>query len=287
MIKSITGLLSFLFAISSCYYLVFWSMFNVDIFQYIAIEDIIKGVAYPMRSALLLAGFGILLTTIALITETKMVKPYLNKSITNYRTREFQLLRNTIIVLSGVIITSAILIYLIIYQSNYYIRIGPLNIIAYTIPFLSFLLAIAAHRLTNLYFISKNSKSYNMTQNNWPARIKKATKQGEARDTKHETSYTYSTLIQYVSIGTIFYFITSALMLGILNAETIITKTEYDYATGIKCNLVPNKSNARIIYLGTVSSKLIFSDTLMRSYFVIDQDAIPSLHLHHTHKSIK
>jgi hypothetical protein len=56
MIKSTAVVLGFLFGLSTAYYLSFWGFFGIDIFQYIAIEDIIKGIAYPLR----LAGVWIL-----------------------------------------------------------------------------------------------------------------------------------------------------------------------------------------------------------------------------------
>jgi hypothetical protein len=40
-----------LFGLSTAYYLSFWSYFNVNVLQYMAVEDIIKGIAYPLRFA--------------------------------------------------------------------------------------------------------------------------------------------------------------------------------------------------------------------------------------------
>jgi hypothetical protein len=56
MIKSTAVVLGFLFALSTAYYLSFWSFFDIDVFQYIAVSDIIKGIAYPLR----FAGVGLL-----------------------------------------------------------------------------------------------------------------------------------------------------------------------------------------------------------------------------------
>ena len=71
MIKSTAVVLGFLFGISIAYYLSFWTSFDIDVFQYIAIEDIIKGIAYPLRYAgvwlvvaVALVGFVITISTI-------------------------------------------------------------------------------------------------------------------------------------------------------------------------------------------------------------------------------
>jgi hypothetical protein len=48
-LKSTATILGFLFVLSTAYYLSFWSFFNLNVFPYIAVEDIIKGIAYPLR----------------------------------------------------------------------------------------------------------------------------------------------------------------------------------------------------------------------------------------------
>ena len=50
-IKSTAFILGYLFAIATAYYLSFWSYFDIDVFQFISVEDIIKGIAYPLRFA--------------------------------------------------------------------------------------------------------------------------------------------------------------------------------------------------------------------------------------------
>lgn len=52
-LESSTKIFGYLFALSIVYYLSFWINFDINIFQYIAIEDIIKGIAYPLRFAAL------------------------------------------------------------------------------------------------------------------------------------------------------------------------------------------------------------------------------------------
>jgi hypothetical protein len=71
MIKSTAVTLGFLFGLSITYYLSFWTSFDIDVFQYLAIEDIIKGVAYPLRYAgvwlvvaVALVGFMVAVSTI-------------------------------------------------------------------------------------------------------------------------------------------------------------------------------------------------------------------------------
>ena len=75
MLKSAAAVLGFLFALSTAYYLSFWGYFGIDAFQFIAVEDIIKGIAYPLRFAgAWLSGlfvFIIVLTSFSAVTKYK------------------------------------------------------------------------------------------------------------------------------------------------------------------------------------------------------------------------
>lgn len=62
-LESSTKILVFLFLLSITYYLSFWIHFDINIFQYIALEDITKGIAYPLR----FAGVGIVAIAVFII----------------------------------------------------------------------------------------------------------------------------------------------------------------------------------------------------------------------------
>lgn len=133
MIKSITGLLCFLFVISSCYHLVFWSRFNIDAFQYIAIEDIIKGVLYSMSSAILLAGIAFIFIIAALIFE--VLKIDLSTTKAYLVNREVQLLRFVIIAMFILIMIPSSIIHSTIYDLHGHLSESLLSIISYILPF--------------------------------------------------------------------------------------------------------------------------------------------------------
>lgn len=62
-LESSTKILFFLFVLSISYYLAFWTHFDINVFQYLAIEDITKGIAYPLR----FAGVGILFLSAVIV----------------------------------------------------------------------------------------------------------------------------------------------------------------------------------------------------------------------------
>lgn len=284
MIKSITGLLGFLFVISSCYSLVFWDRFNVDIFQYMSVEDIIKGVVYSMRSAILLAAVAMACIAAGLIFE--VLKRRLNIPKFSYAREEVRFLRSIIITMFLLIMIPGIIIHSNIYETNNHIDIYWLSKFAYAMPFFSLLFGIATYRLINIHFSDINNELTIPTKSEWLSRLRRATRKTK-KEQKPEFLYTYSILIQYASIGAFFYFLTSAITLGILNAEKIISKNEYDYATGIKPRLIPSAFNAGVIYLGATSTRLIFADTLIQSHFIVNKDSVLSLHVHHMDPSIR
>jgi hypothetical protein len=49
MLKSTAVFLGLLFGLATAYYLSYWGFFSINAFPYLAVEDIIKGVAYPLR----------------------------------------------------------------------------------------------------------------------------------------------------------------------------------------------------------------------------------------------
>lgn len=63
MLKSTAAFLGFLFGLATANYLSYWGFFNINAFQYMAVEDIIKGIAYPLRygGAWLLGAIGLIL----------------------------------------------------------------------------------------------------------------------------------------------------------------------------------------------------------------------------------
>lgn len=72
-VKSTAFILGYLFAIASAYYLSFWGYFDIDVFQFISVEDIIKGIAYPLRFADV-GIIGIFVFFVALYTFIAMTK---------------------------------------------------------------------------------------------------------------------------------------------------------------------------------------------------------------------
>jgi len=52
MLKTTAVYISFLGLLSVIYHLVYWGRFDIDVFQYIALQDFITGIAYPLRVAI-------------------------------------------------------------------------------------------------------------------------------------------------------------------------------------------------------------------------------------------
>jgi hypothetical protein len=280
MIKSITSLLSLLFVISSFYYLFFWGRFNIDIFQYIAIEDIIKGVAYSMRPAILLIPAFVIAFATALAFEKSNLGTAVSKTSIQ---REEKLLRGTIAFCIVCLVVAGSTIYVYLYDNNTkagILTISSLTILAYATPFASFLFAISMHRLVNIHYDNENSTLRSSDKkNNYGLLIKIRALRDEAKASLPQPHSTITSFIEYTSSGLFAYFLTSAIMLGILNSEKIIKLNEYDFVTGVKASILPK--NNRVIYLGAVSTGYIFSDTLMKSCFIVSKDSIPSLNIHH------
>lgn len=273
MIKSIAGLLSFLLVISTCYYLIFWSIFGVDISQYLEIQDVIKGVVYPMRSAIFLVTVMGGIASTALIFE--VLKLNLGPPKAYYVEKEVQLLRGFIIAATVYIVVVSVAIHTDVYGGYHSISIKSLERLASLTQLVSFFFALAVYRLTNIYLETENNNEKSLL-----TRVMQMVG-AKAGVSNIQPRYTYSMLTQYVSVGLFAYLLTSAVASGILNAEKIIHRTDYDYVTDMKSSLIPPRFSNGAIYLGAISTKLIFADTLMHSYFIVNADSVPSLHIHH------
>ena len=282
MIRSIASLLSCLFIISSCYYLCFWGRFNIDIFQYIAIEDMIKGVLYSISSAiawafviLLIVGFSLMFELVDF--DSKTPKEYSPKIEANF-------LRHVIKVVFWIILPLGIIAYHEVDKSNRdneYFTGDLFYKILYVIPLLSLILSISSYRLIIVYINNIDNMPIKSEKRNLLTTLLELTKKIFVIKPKVDSSYIYTSLLEYLTIGLFVYLLTSAVTLGILNSEKIIKGVEYNYVTEISPSLIPGSYKGKVIYLGTISSRVLLADTLIRSYFVVDKDSVPSLHIHH------
>ena len=248
LIKSTALVLGFLFAISTAYYLSFWSHFDVDALQYMAVEDIIKGVAYPLRfMGLWLAGLIVLavvtLATIDILTSSLPIK-YSKISL-------------------GVFMGYTLLVG-IFYTLTYFNKIqADKDITSIGSSFLfSFFFAF-------IYWLT--DKKYD-----------------QEKTAASQAQQTYSKIHPAVSISNklvIFLFIflpISAIIAGQTDAKKILNKEQYDY---VMASDLP-KDSVRLappylLFLGAAGEKYIFADTAQSERLIIDKEELKTVRIHH------
>lgn len=71
MLKTTAFYISFLGLLSVIYHTIYWGQFDTDIFQFIALQDFITGIAYPLRTAL---AFAVVFLVLIALTHPLILK---------------------------------------------------------------------------------------------------------------------------------------------------------------------------------------------------------------------
>jgi hypothetical protein len=237
-LKSTAVILGFLFSLSIAYYISFWSNFHVDVFQHIAIEDIIKGIAYPLRYAGFLLIFFVGYMLIAVATTE-----YYAKGQSAPSKFQFWVLFITSLLLS----VFFVLVYFKKQEGNIF--------------YIGLMLSLAASAL--FFDIYKTADGiYNRKK-------QAATIQGIAFDEKHPA---LKFMDDIIIASAVFLFI-SALVTGQADARNILEGKRFDYI--MLKNLPKDKIHTNqpyLVLLGAISEKYILIDCSHTERFYVDKD---------------
>ena len=250
-IKSTALVLGFLFGLSTAYYLSFWSHFDIDVFQYMAVEDIIKGVAYPLRFVgLWLIGLSILVVvTLAVIDVTKDPMP-------SKKTK-----RILWAFIGYAIITTVF--YLLIYLDK--------------IPGDKDLASIGCSFIFSFFF----AFIYWLTDYMHEQKKKTALQNQQTYEKQRPIVYITDSLVIFLLI----LFPISAIISGQTNAKKILNSEQYDY---IMTRDLPKDTvrmtQAYLVFLGAIGEKYIFTDTKQQERFIIDKEELKIMRIHHFDK---
>lgn len=242
MIRSTATVLGFLFFLSVAYYLSFWSYFDINIFQYMAVEDIIKGIAYPLRYAgIWILGFFtfLVLLFISFITiDTADLKLKLSK-----RTKK--------VVATFSLLT--LLMVLFFYAFSDTVVIGMA--LSITVSFLIIFVYAAMLRLSGeLDEVGR----------------KQAVKASPMSDTAN-----------WFSVYCAIFLTVNSVVSGQMEATRIQSGKEYNYVMTVDLKEKVSTSNPYLLFLGAVSEKYIFIDREGGERFILDKTELTSLKVHH------
>ena len=238
-IKSTAVVLGFLFTLSIAYYLSYWSHFDVDVFQYMAIEDIIKGVAYPLRYA----GFVILLFTAYMLFAVAIIEftdEDIGKGISK---SQFWIFGGSAIV--------SLIIYLLAYYNKITVNLALVGF------FLSF--TVAALFLA-IYSVADSIH-------------KKRQKKAEEAGNVYTDEPIMSDFFNVISALSAAFLFVSAITLGHSDAKNIVENKNFDYI--MIQNFPKDKIHTKqpyLVLLGVVSEKYILTDCAHNEHFIIDKD---------------
>jgi hypothetical protein len=242
-IKSTAFILGYLFAVATAYYLSFWGYFDIDAFQFISVEDIIKGIAYPLRFAdigiiCIFAFFSALYAIIGLTKFDKSTK------------------RVLITILSLLILPAASVLYYFKYSDA-----SPLAGLATT--------ALITMLLIVIYLIVDDAYQEDK---------KKAEDDGKEFTDEHP-SIAFRNFI--VSFSLIFFPI-NAIIAGQVNARDIHDGKKFNYIMhqDLPTDKIKTRYDL-LIFLGAVSEKYIFINKNESERFIIDKSELPVLRIHH------
>jgi len=242
-IKSTAFILGYLFAIATAYYLSFWSYFDIDIFQFISIEDIIKGIAYPLR----FADIGLIFIFLFFVVLYTLI------GLTKYdtSTRWF-----VIIILSSLSILAARLLH------NFkYLNASPLTGVAIT--------ALLTMLLIVIYLVSNDA---------YEADKKKADEAGGDFVDEHPAIKFRNFIISFSLI----FFPINAIIAGQVNARDIHDGKNYNYVMrqDLPKDKISIRYDY-LIFLGAISEKYIFINKNENERFVFDKEELKALRIIH------
>jgi hypothetical protein len=242
-IKSTAFILGYLFAIATAYYLSFWSNFDIDVFQFISVEDIIKGIAYPLRFADI-GIIGIFLFFVIL---------YGAIGLTKYN-------RGDAIAVSIIVLTLSGFAGWVLYYFKYS-DASPRAGIA--------IAALLTILLVVVYLIANDGHEEDK---------KKALAANDPFSDEHPIISFRDNIIVFSLI----FFPINAIIAGQVNARDIHDGKKYNYVMRQDLPQENVKIRFDfLIFLGAVSEKYIFLNKNEDERFIIDKDELPVLKINH------
>ena len=242
-VKSTAFILGYLFAVATAYYLSFWGYFDIDAFQFISVEDIIKGIAYPLRFAdigiiFIFLFFSVLYVAIGLTKFDKSTKRFL------------------IVLLLLLIVPAVAVLYYFKYSDA-----SPLAGLAIT-ALLTMLLIVIYLIVDDAYQEDKNKAEENGRQ-----------------FTDEHPSIVFRNFI--VSFSLIFFPI-NAIIAGQVNARDIHDGKKFNYVMcqDLPKDKIKIRYDL-LVFLGAVSEKYIFINKNESERFIIDKSELPALRVSH------
>jgi hypothetical protein len=285
MLRSAAFILGGLFILSSTYYLTFWSRFNIDIFQYMQVGDIVKGVAYPMRevAAWYLGSVCLLMISV----------PF---ALLSPEIVEIRILRRVIRTLgeeSEIIYMLMKVALLIMFVSALSILIANYNVDVYFSDIATVVFALASASYSMVCYIAFR-KFYSSDQKELRSVVAnknvtifgkilgKITGHSEIEIKKSDDSF--EIIANHTIISTFVYFLICVGSVGWLDSAKIINDIEYDYVKNIE---VKNDTTIyhynRLLLLGSFGDKFIFlkRNKENNSYLVISKEKLPIVEVYH------
>jgi hypothetical protein len=253
MIKSAAYVTGFATAASVLYHLAFWSFFDIDIFQYLAVSDIIKGAAYSIRfSFLYVAPFLLYLGSgIAFVIQRKAFAQNLISA---------EIAKSEIRTLFALFIIAQLLfIVFILFLSD--------DILSGLVVSIFFTYLVAQV----IILISLNISRLLSTDN--------------GREPSEKDKNTIKLVKAYASVGEamlLVFFLINSVITGRVDARAISSGKHYDYILmqDLPANLINTKKN-HLIYLGAISEKYIFMESPFEKKIIIDKSALPVISICH------
>jgi hypothetical protein len=238
MIKSTAALLGFIIALSIIYYISYWGSFDINVFQYLAATDIIKGVAYPLRFGVLLGAFFSLYVLIVTIKALFKKSKELKQGNAKIEEKKGRLVANSIIVIMSVL--------LFIYFKD---RIWAGAILS----ILSLFLVVNIITFVNAIF--------DVT--------------GLGLKKEEVLPFKKSFLVDIISLfeaPLIVLLLVNALVSGQVEANAIKSGKSFDYIATKDLPLNTLKTSEKyLIFLGSAGDKYFFIDKVSNEHFVVDK----------------
>jgi hypothetical protein len=255
MIKSTTTLLGFIVSLSIIYYISYWGAFNINIFQYLAAADIVKGVAYPLR-------FGVLslVVIVCVFLAIFSIIAYIGLGQNNQISKRagFRFARFFII---DIIVASifAIVFYLFFKDSV------PAGVV--------FSLLIMVVVIDVSFYISKKLHKFIFTS--------------EAKD--KDIVELFSVLsMRFFELPLIAFFIANALISGQVEANAIKSGKSFDYIVTKDLPSGLLKTNEKyLLLLGSAGDKYFFVDKFSNEHFTVDKAALQVVKTFHFERDSK
>jgi hypothetical protein len=292
MIKSITIVLGGLFLISTTYFLSFWERFDIDVFQYMQITDIIKGALYPMRIVglwyLAILLFVIISLSLALSnprsSNVNIEKPNAKLGSAKEENQN-NFLHDAIRLLLVVILTLSIIGY-------FYVSVkGLKDSLLYIIEIAVFSAAytfISVFTYRRLYIEpDKQIRGVDKRKGVHIFGIRLVNIFSHEEHEEKDTENKYDMITDYLAIPTFAYLMICALFLGRLDSEKVDKCVEYNYVKNLIIKTeVGDTTFSKLIYLGTISDKVIFLNkkNSTQSHLVISKDKLPAMEVFHYNK---